>query len=849
MDRSIQKEFVDGWREGSTSVPAEECDLPAEDQAVEEERGLTGGELRLVTKEDVADADEREGFSSLDEVKAFLKEELSKPIKKEKHPLWKVPTYWLEELIYEAITTSIAKGKPPARTTLEFDVGGTVFSVSKNKIKSNGRKDDYNQSYELATVRYLSCFERVCEFLAVVDVRIFQRHGGWNRLKPWWAKIMEKAAKQNPMMPIKSLTLIYNGKTINTPYKFVRQHVGEPELSGLVLIHERARDDYLEESFENVLEYAFTSKSFSWSKVPEKWHRAFCKLAFEQNPFANMEDLKLVRNGVSKRIPINHYVGNSRRSELTKMMDGIFEEYLDSMPRLVAYVKCDGFSPFGGWTKVPEKLKRRVIVLSVIQNGKRGTTFMKYACNGKEIKLYRLYVYYQKAGQLDVFNACVQKGLELRVQIQKDDGMSPEREKGGDLVPAPEREMTHEEELAKGARRWELPAEFDDEKVRVLIAKAQAGDQDARAAIVGKFNRTIRFLAKRYAHPSTSTDAYDELVADGIEQTLRCIDSFELERRIAKFNTYLYKILEREFKIRWAVYVRGDFLKNTIKVSLHVGKFIEKGGNAGDYKDLPPEEIAAMTGQQVKTVAKNQMAMSISYRPFVARGDEKIGLHETVADDMSVSPEEVCACGGFNESVKGLVVSILGELDLRERVIARQFFGIKAEERLTLQQLEEISNGKTGIADLEAATTRFREGLRSFCDSPTIMVSSHMRAYIYGMLGESENFDELIDGGNALGRFLKDDLPPELEPIFTEVVEGMDRKDAMILSEVFSIPLKAQKKKHIGRFLGLTGERVRQLLVKIVPKLKESLSRDHGITEGRGFYADEPEMIRWDRLR
>ncbi|MCK0473167.1 RNA polymerase sporulation sigma factor SigF [Halalkalibacter sp. APA_J-10(15)] len=197
---------------------------------------------------------------------------------------------------------------------------------------------------------------------------------------------------------------------------------------------------------------------------------------------------------------------------------------------------------------------------------------------------------------------------------------------------------------------------FTDEEVKELIAKSQAGDQEARDMIVNRNTRLVWSVVQRFMNRGYEADDLFQIGCIGL---IKSVDKFDLSYDV-KFSTYAVPMIIGEIQR----FLRDD---GTVKVSRSIKELSNKIRKVKDdmtktlgrtptvneiakYLDISPEEVV-FAGEASKSLS------SIHETVYENDGDP-ITLLDQIADQTETKWFDKIA---LKEAIR--------DLDERERLI------------------------------------------------------------------------------------------------------------------------------------------------------------------------------------
>jgi len=724
-------------------------------------------------------------FFSLSAVKNYLEIKFSCRVASERSPFLDIPRGWLVELFAEALSDSSYSGSQ----TLVLDIGRTAIPSPYWAFRVNGRSDEFNQIFSDAINLSLATFDNVCKFVTAPQ---FESLGGWERIKKWWPEILERAFRKTPFVPLHALVLEWNGKKVGNPYHHVIDRGEAGDLERLRQIYDSIFDVYINESFDHALVYV-TQGKFSWGKVPKKWQEKFCEKAFERTPFVSPRELRYGINGKLVKVPTYYYAGNY--GEFTSMILRARLAYMNTFDRVLEFVTCKNFQNFGGWRSVPKKWHSVFVSCAVSQAAEDGSSLRKlvFRREAVEISLFGLYELYLKNGEIDLYRNYYERALSRRSHRAVEAEYSGEA--GRSVCECP----------------WAL-VYGDDEEVRQLVALAQKGDDGARFLVVRKCADIVSMLMHEFG-------IYDkglrrEIFSEAIFVVLKCIDGFDFSKG---------RIFYAYFKSSVRYQVLRCFTAWKLRLSARVGTNVTNNiYRFKGFSERSPEEVAEEVRSSTRAVEN-----------FINLSRGKYSLERPCDDNCGDASCNFCE----TDDLAGLLASAIEKLpSLRDRVIARQYFGIKSGHGTSLYELRnEIKSVDYQFFPRVVSSVRsFRERVADFCMNPTFSVGKGATEHLLKILEKPSDDESAVNEDWFLGRIL--DLSKDLGNsgiglVFSRALSSLSAWDAILLSEITPVlRFDTSKQDDIGEFFGISGERVKQLVGGIVKNLRKILENEYGIS-------------------
>jgi len=242
---------------------------------------------------------------------------------------------------------------------------------------------------------------------------------------------------------------------------------------------------------------------------------------------------------------------------------------------------------------------------------------------------------------------------------------------------------------------------------RMLIKKAQNGDESARNTLIENHRRFVVHLAKQFQRPGLFIEA-DDLIQQGCLGLLDAIAKFDLKRNgpdgKIRFLTYA------GIRITHAMYREIDKHARTIAVPIHVLAYLRHEAKG----DISLPELAKRLN-----ISQNRL----NSLPFA--GLTVVPLEIKSEDDEYVErylPETVLNSGDDPEALffdcrrpEDLLRNLLGNLSERERFVIERHYGIFTTQ--PAQTLKEISEALKVCPDRirqlkQRALARLRDKVR-----------------------------------------------------------------------------------------------------------------------------------------
>ncbi|WP_062046525.1 RNA polymerase sporulation sigma factor SigF [Bacillus sp. JCM 19034] len=151
---------------------------------------------------------------------------------------------------------------------------------------------------------------------------------------------------------------------------------------------------------------------------------------------------------------------------------------------------------------------------------------------------------------------------------------------------------------------------FTDEEVKELIARSQAGDQEARDLIVNRNTRLVWSVVQRFMNRGYEADDLFQIGCIGL---IKSVDKFDLSYEV-KFSTYAVPMIIGEIQR----FLRDD---GTVKVSRSIKELSNK----------------------VRKL-KDEMTKTLGRTPTV----------NEIAEQLEISPEEVVFAGEASKSLSSI---------------------------------------------------------------------------------------------------------------------------------------------------------------------------------------------------
>jgi len=175
--------------------------------------------------------------------------------------------------------------------------------------------------------------------------------------------------------------------------------------------------------------------------------------------------------------------------------------------------------------------------------------------------------------------------------------------------------------------------QWAEETTRTLIARAQAGDAEAREELVLRHDRLVRSIVHRFQASGRDQEDLYQLGRLGL---LKAIDRFNLDLPV-QFSTYAVPLILGEIRR----YLRDD---SPLRVSRTMKALAAQARRTQEalYRTLEREptlaEVAGALGESMETVIQALESVrppASLHEPIYSGSDEPIYLHEQLASDES----------------------------------------------------------------------------------------------------------------------------------------------------------------------------------------------------------------------
>jgi RNA polymerase sigma-B factor len=223
-----------------------------------------------------------------------------------------------------------------------------------------------------------------------------------------------------------------------------------------------------------------------------------------------------------------------------------------------------------------------------------------------------------------------------------------------------------------------------------LLARARAGDAQAREQIVARYLPLARQLARRYQHADEPLDDLIQVASLGL---VKAVDRFDLERDVA-FSSYAVPTivgeLKRHFRDRtWSLRVPRELQEMVLRTDRAVAQL------AVDLHRQPTvSEIAAALGTSEEQVLE-ALAAAGAYRAGSLDAPRPRAEHEegdSLGDALGVDEE------GFDDAeTRATLGPLLARISKRERLVLRLRF---AEDMTQAEIGEQIGVSQMQVSRL-----------------------------------------------------------------------------------------------------------------------------------------------------
>lgn len=223
--------------------------------------------------------------------------------------------------------------------------------------------------------------------------------------------------------------------------------------------------------------------------------------------------------------------------------------------------------------------------------------------------------------------------------------------------------------------------ELAGRRERLLFRRCQAGDADARAALVERFMPLARSLAKRY---SSSGESLEDLVQVACLGLVKAVDRFDPDKGL-RFSSFAVPTIlgeiKRHFRDRtWAVHVPRSLNEVALRVDRAIADLTHALGHAptvaqlGEKLDVSEEEVLeALQVRHARRTASLDAPL----------GDQSEDPGDTLGGRM-VSDDADADYQRADDRL--LLAPLLRSLPPREREVMR----LRFEEDLTQQEIGEL---------------------------------------------------------------------------------------------------------------------------------------------------------------
>lgn len=233
---------------------------------------------------------------------------------------------------------------------------------------------------------------------------------------------------------------------------------------------------------------------------------------------------------------------------------------------------------------------------------------------------------------------------------------------------------------------------YDHELTLELIAKSQAGDEEAKSTLVAENIPLVKSIIKRYLNTHIE---YDDLLQIGSLGLVKAINNFDSSFNV-RFSTYAVPMIVGEIKR----YIRDD---GAIKVSraiksqyIQINQYIEKYRN--EHAETPSiEQIAEEIGVDTREVVF-----------IMDSGKFPVSIYEKMDDESNIELVDKIESDNTDEKMlnKIMLTELIDMLDEREKkIIILRYFRDKTQSEIA----EELGVSQVQVSRLE---TKILEKMR-----------------------------------------------------------------------------------------------------------------------------------------
>lgn len=227
------------------------------------------------------------------------------------------------------------------------------------------------------------------------------------------------------------------------------------------------------------------------------------------------------------------------------------------------------------------------------------------------------------------------------------------------------------------------------EEVSVLIAKARAGDNEARRVLVEKNLGLVHHIVKRYLGRGYDAEDLFQIGSIGL---IKAIDKFDLQFDV-KFSTYAVPMIAGEIKrfLRDDGMVKiGRTLKeNGFKVKLAREQFMQKMGREPSLQEVAQE--TGLSTEEIVMATEASAEVESIYKPVYQADGSEVYLADKLAAGAggeAVSVENMICEDREKEQLLNhmLLEQLLADLDEKELSLIRmRYFQDKTQTEVAKQ--------------------------------------------------------------------------------------------------------------------------------------------------------------------
>ncbi len=350
----------------------------------------------------------------------------------------------------------------------------------------------------------------------------------------------------------------------------------------------------------------------------------------------------------------------------------------------------------------------------------------------------------------------------------------------------------------------------DGEIDMATFERLQLESQEARTVMVRSNLRLVVNIAKQFGNRGLPLS---DLIEEGNLGLLRAVEGYDPSHE-TRFSTYASWWIKQAIKRALinsvqSIHIPAYMVEEISRWKQATAELEDKLGRPATMEEMC--QHLEIKPRKARIIRKAIRAISNPAR--ATEEEEGLTLSEMIADEKTPRPDELL----FNESDASSVRDVLAKLDERESTILRLRFGLDGNR---LMELTDVA----GQAEVEVREICERVN-RAVRDCGDEVLQKAIGLMFYASRPEATLLDSLAEQLGCSVAFLRQ----RLQSLY-DSLEGEEH--AWVGMRFGLVPQEGMTLKEIGKKIGLTRERVRQIEHGALEKMNRMMSEEEDRTVG-----------------